>query len=204
MVNPASSGRAHCPSSGKPSLREDSAGAPRLQEVEGSCDTPAPVMWPLPRRRGPAAKMATYLQWRRFVFFDKELVKEPQGNDGAAPGAAPASGPATSKFLCLPPGITVCDSGRGSLVFGDILLLELSLSSSNPWRDPAEMKSVRQKGSCYVPVSFRWALGVPSVVWGKKGGSPFSLTCCQMSEQSWASRLTSLDFNFLICKRGVK
>lgn len=65
--------------------------------------------------------MATYLQWRRFVFFDKELVKEPQGNDGAAPGAAPASGPAASKFLCLPPGITVCDSGRGSLVFGDIL-----------------------------------------------------------------------------------
>lgn len=76
--------------------------------------------------------MATYLQWRRFVFFDKELVKEPQGNDGAAPGAAPASGPAASKFLCLPPGITVCDSGRGSLVFGDILLLELFLPSSNP------------------------------------------------------------------------
>ncbi|KAB0406105.1 hypothetical protein E2I00_019226, partial [Balaenoptera physalus] len=67
------------------------------------------------RRRGPSAKMAAYLQWRRFVFFDKELVKEPLGNDGAAPGAAPASGPSASKFLCLPPGITVCDSGRGSL-----------------------------------------------------------------------------------------
>ncbi|XP_011908453.1 PREDICTED: vacuolar protein sorting-associated protein 11 homolog isoform X2 [Cercocebus atys] len=64
--------------------------------------------------------MAAYLQWRRFVFFDKELVKEPLGNDGAAPGATPAAGSAASKFLCLPPGITVCDSGRGSLVFGDM------------------------------------------------------------------------------------
>ncbi|XP_042136697.1 vacuolar protein sorting-associated protein 11 homolog isoform X2 [Peromyscus maniculatus bairdii] len=64
--------------------------------------------------------MAAYLQWRRFVFFEKELVKEPLGNDGAAPGAAPASGSTASKFLCLPPGITVCDSGRGSLVFGDM------------------------------------------------------------------------------------
>lgn len=76
--------------------------------------------------------MAAYLQWRRFVFFDKELVKEPLGNDGAAPGPAPTSGPTASKFLCLPPGITVCDSGRGSLVFGDILPLELSLTSSDP------------------------------------------------------------------------
>lgn len=76
--------------------------------------------------------MAAYLQWRRFVFFDKELVKEPIGNDGTAPAAAPASGPAASKFLCLPPGITVCDSGRGSLVFGDILPLELSV----PFPDP--------------------------------------------------------------------
>lgn len=65
--------------------------------------------------------MAAYLQWRRFVFFDKELVKEPLSNDGATPGGAPVSGPAASKFLGLPPGITVCDSGRGSLVFGDIL-----------------------------------------------------------------------------------
>ncbi|EHB08795.1 Vacuolar protein sorting-associated protein 11-like protein [Heterocephalus glaber] len=65
--------------------------------------------------------MAAYLQWRRFVFFDKELVKEPLGNDGAAPGPTPASGSTASKFLCLPSGITVCDSGRGSLVFGDIL-----------------------------------------------------------------------------------
>ncbi|XP_004856815.1 vacuolar protein sorting-associated protein 11 homolog isoform X3 [Heterocephalus glaber] len=64
--------------------------------------------------------MAAYLQWRRFVFFDKELVKEPLGNDGAAPGPTPASGSTASKFLCLPSGITVCDSGRGSLVFGDM------------------------------------------------------------------------------------
>ncbi|XP_010627592.1 vacuolar protein sorting-associated protein 11 homolog [Fukomys damarensis] len=63
--------------------------------------------------------MAAYLQWRRFVFFDKELVKEPL-NDGSAPGTAPASGATASKFLCLPSGITVCDSGRGSLVFGDM------------------------------------------------------------------------------------
>lgn len=54
--------------------------------------------------------MAAYLQWRRFVFFDRETVKEPSGPDGA--GAKP---------FALPPGIAVCDSGRGSLVFGDIL-----------------------------------------------------------------------------------
>lgn len=76
--------------------------------------------------------MAAYLQWRRFVFFDKEVVKEPLGSDGPAPGAAPASGPAASKFLCLPPGITVCDSGRGSLVFGDILPREPSRPSRMP------------------------------------------------------------------------
>ncbi|XP_038609321.1 vacuolar protein sorting-associated protein 11 homolog isoform X3 [Tachyglossus aculeatus] len=52
--------------------------------------------------------MAAYLQWRRFAFFDKELLKEPPGPDGA------------SKPFALPPGITVCDSGRGSLVFGDM------------------------------------------------------------------------------------
>lgn len=54
--------------------------------------------------------MAAYLQWRRFVFFDRETVREPSGPDGA--GAKP---------FALPPGIAVCDSGRGSLVFGDIL-----------------------------------------------------------------------------------
>lgn len=54
--------------------------------------------------------MAAYLQWRRFVFFDRETVKEPSGPDGAG-----------SKPFALPPGIAVCDSGRGSLVFGDIL-----------------------------------------------------------------------------------
>ncbi|XP_068922726.1 vacuolar protein sorting-associated protein 11 homolog [Petaurus breviceps papuanus] len=58
--------------------------------------------------------MAAYLQWRRFVFFDKELVKEPAGSDGAGPGSG------ATRPLSLPPGITVCDSGRGSLVFGDM------------------------------------------------------------------------------------
>ncbi|XP_044522310.1 vacuolar protein sorting-associated protein 11 homolog isoform X2 [Gracilinanus agilis] len=62
--------------------------------------------------------MAAYLQWRRFVFFDKELVKDSAGGDGTGPGPAPGSG--ASKPLSLPPGITVCDSGRGSLVFGDM------------------------------------------------------------------------------------
>lgn len=92
---------------------------------------------------GALGKMAAYLQWRRFVFFEKELVKEPLGNDGAAPGAAPVSGSTVSKFFCLPPGITVCDSGRGSLVFGDILLLELSFSSADARQVPtAGMESV--------------------------------------------------------------
>lgn len=53
--------------------------------------------------------MAAYLQWRRFVFFEREAVKEPPGPDGGG------------KPLALPPGLAVCDSGRGSLVFGDIL-----------------------------------------------------------------------------------
>uniref|UniRef100_A0A8C0GXI5 VPS11 core subunit of CORVET and HOPS complexes n=2 Tax=Chelonoidis abingdonii TaxID=106734 RepID=A0A8C0GXI5_CHEAB len=57
--------------------------------------------------------MAAYLQWRRFVFFDRETVKEPAGPDGGAAGGG--------KPFALPPGVTVCDSGRGSLVFGDIL-----------------------------------------------------------------------------------
>ncbi|XP_030077168.1 vacuolar protein sorting-associated protein 11 homolog [Microcaecilia unicolor] len=51
--------------------------------------------------------MAAYLQWRRFVFFDKETVCEP-GDSGS------------SKFFSLPSSITVCDSGRGNLVFGDM------------------------------------------------------------------------------------
>ncbi|XP_058050899.1 vacuolar protein sorting-associated protein 11 homolog [Ahaetulla prasina] len=46
--------------------------------------------------------MAAYLQWRRFAFFDRE----PLTDCGGAP-------------VLLPPGIVVCDSGRGSLVFGD-------------------------------------------------------------------------------------
>ncbi|XP_050777952.1 vacuolar protein sorting-associated protein 11 homolog isoform X5 [Gopherus flavomarginatus] len=56
--------------------------------------------------------MAAYLQWRRFVFFDRETVKEPAGPDGGAAGGG--------KPYALPPGVTVCDSGRGSLVFGDM------------------------------------------------------------------------------------
>lgn len=54
--------------------------------------------------------MAAYLQWRRFVFFDKEPVRLP--GEGGNP-------------LTLPPGLTVCDSGRGSLLFGDILSVSL-------------------------------------------------------------------------------
>ncbi|XP_048417987.1 vacuolar protein sorting-associated protein 11 homolog isoform X2 [Stegostoma tigrinum] len=52
--------------------------------------------------------MAAFLQWRRFVFFDKEPLME----RGEA---------AASEFRC--PGdsaISVCTSGRGSLVLGDI------------------------------------------------------------------------------------
>ncbi|XP_075696250.1 vacuolar protein sorting-associated protein 11 homolog [Rhinoderma darwinii] len=49
--------------------------------------------------------MAAYLQWRRFVFFEKEPVRLP--GEGGKP-------------LTLPPGLTVCDSGRGSLLFGDM------------------------------------------------------------------------------------
>ncbi|KAL7981664.1 hypothetical protein Chor_005752 [Crotalus horridus] len=48
--------------------------------------------------------MAAYLQWRRFAFFDREPLTDSGGN-----------------LVLLPPGIVVCDSGRGSLVFGDIL-----------------------------------------------------------------------------------
>ncbi|KAI1230668.1 hypothetical protein IHE44_0008543, partial [Lamprotornis superbus] len=55
--------------------------------------------------RGAGSVMAAYLQWRRFVFFDRETVREPVGPDGAS-----------AKPFALPPGIAVCDSGRGSLV----------------------------------------------------------------------------------------
>ncbi|CAK6448698.1 unnamed protein product [Pipistrellus nathusii] len=100
--------------------------------------------------------MAAYLQWRRFVFFDKEVVKEPLGSDGPAPGPALTSGPAASKFLCLPPGITVCDSGRGSLVFGDILHLALS-SLPGPLRRPRWDRIGPSECSCHVllPVAGR-------------------------------------------------
>lgn len=121
--------------------------------------------------------MAAYLQWRRFVFFDKELVKEPLGNDGAAPAAAPASGPAASKFLCLPPGITVCDSGRGSLVFGDILPLEPS-----PPGIPEEIHlgwnlSGRGFRACHFPLD-----GRPMLLWSEERKKEVhALTCCQLS-----------------------
>lgn len=64
---------------------------------------------------GPSVKMAAYLQWRRFAFFDRETVKEPAGADGTG-----------GKALVLPSGIAVCDSGRGNLVFGDILICTLA------------------------------------------------------------------------------
>lgn len=51
--------------------------------------------------------MAAFLQWRRFVFFDKETVKDP-GENG--------------KNFALPHGISACDSGRGHVVLGDILI----------------------------------------------------------------------------------
>ncbi|KAG8434609.1 hypothetical protein GDO86_012832 [Hymenochirus boettgeri] len=49
--------------------------------------------------------MAAYLQWRRFVFFEKEPVRISDDGDG---------------MFTLPSGLTVCDSGRGSLLFGDM------------------------------------------------------------------------------------
>ena len=55
--------------------------------------------------------MAAFLQWRRFVFFDKEPMKDPV--DGG-------------KNLLLPGGISASDSGRGNIVLGDILTEELT------------------------------------------------------------------------------
>ncbi|CAB1316601.1 unnamed protein product [Coregonus sp. 'balchen'] len=45
--------------------------------------------------------MAAFLQWRRFVFFDKETVKD-AGDNG--------------KNFVLPVGISACDSGRGHIL----------------------------------------------------------------------------------------
>jgi hypothetical protein len=123
--------------------------------------------------------MAAYLQWRRFVFFDKELVKEPLGSDGAAPGAAPASGSTASKFFCLPPGITVCDSGRGSLVFGDILPLELSLPSPIPKEIQLGCSLSVSVGSCFGHFSLA---GNPDLFWGlREKRRKFNLLTCQVS-----------------------
>lgn len=51
-------------------------------------------------------KMAAFLQWRKFVFFDKDTVKDPDDN---------------GKNFLLPKGISASDSGRGHIVLGDIL-----------------------------------------------------------------------------------
>lgn len=53
-----------------------------------------------------ANKMAAFLQWRKFVFFDKDTVKDPVDN---------------GKNFVLPSGVSACDSGRGHIVLGDIL-----------------------------------------------------------------------------------
>lgn len=59
-------------------------------------------------------KMAAFLQWRKFVFFDKDTVKDSLDN---------------GKNFALPSGISACDSGRGHIVLGDILQ-QLCLASS--------------------------------------------------------------------------
>ena len=56
-----------------------------------------------------ANKMAAFLQWRKFVFFDKDTVKDPVDN---------------GKSCVLPSGVSACDSGRGHIVLGDILYLQ--------------------------------------------------------------------------------
>nr|XP_043898783.1 vacuolar protein sorting-associated protein 11 homolog [Solea senegalensis] len=49
--------------------------------------------------------MAAFLQWRKFVFFDKDTAKDPVDN---------------GKNFVLPNGISACDSGRGHIVLGDM------------------------------------------------------------------------------------
>ncbi|XP_077448668.1 vacuolar protein sorting-associated protein 11 homolog isoform X1 [Stigmatopora argus] len=49
--------------------------------------------------------MAAFLQWRKFLFFDKETVKDPSDH---------------GKTFNLPNGISACDSGRGYIVLGDM------------------------------------------------------------------------------------
>lgn len=58
--------------------------------------------------------MAAFLQWRKFVFFDKDTAKDPDDN---------------GKDFLLPKGISVCDSGRGHIVLGDILKCYQQVSS---------------------------------------------------------------------------
>lgn len=65
---------------------------------------------PCQSRCASANKMAAFLQWRKFVFFDRETVKDPVDN---------------GKNFALPAGISVCDSGRGHIVLGDILIAAL-------------------------------------------------------------------------------
>lgn len=62
---------------------------------------------PCHNRCASANKMAAFLQWRKFVFFDKETVKDSVEN---------------GNNFALPAGISVCDSGRGHIVLGDILV----------------------------------------------------------------------------------
>ncbi|XP_028322374.1 vacuolar protein sorting-associated protein 11 homolog [Gouania willdenowi] len=49
--------------------------------------------------------MAAFLQWRKFVFFHKDAVKDPVEN---------------VKDFVLPTGMSACDSGRGHIVLGDM------------------------------------------------------------------------------------
>lgn len=71
--------------------------------------------------------MAAYLQWRRFAFFDREPLTDSGGN-----------------LVLLPPGIVVCDSGRGSLVFGDILPWLCSAGRCRGWGPGAGAAAERE------------------------------------------------------------
>ncbi|XP_061596224.1 vacuolar protein sorting-associated protein 11 homolog [Cololabis saira] len=69
--------------------------------------------------------MATFLQWRKFVFFDKDTVKDPVDN---------------GQSFVLPKGISASDSGRGHIVLGDmdgkiwLLMRSLQLTSFQAYK----------------------------------------------------------------------
>lgn len=84
----------------------DTWAAPLLCHVAPCHVTPCHMTRPCPSASAHANKMAAFLQWRKFVFFEKETVKE-HGDTG--------------KNVVLPTGISACDSGRGHIVLGDIL-----------------------------------------------------------------------------------